>query len=58
MLFMNVEAKVPTRQILAARDEPGAQKVLSAKIWDLCVSLSGMFTNDELPLVKASHLGR
>ena len=39
VLFMNAEAEVLTRQIMAARAEAGAQEVLPVEIRDLCVSL-------------------
>lgn len=47
VLFMNAEAEMLTRQIMAARAEAGVQEVLPAEIRDLCVSLRNVLEHDD-----------
>lgn len=55
VLFMNAEAEVLTRQIMAARTEAGAQEVLPAEIRDLCVSLRNVLELDDPAYSEGQH---
>jgi len=55
VLFMNAEAEVLTRQIMAVRAEAGAQEVLPSEIRDLCVSLRNALEHDDQEDSKGQH---
>ncbi len=55
VLFMNAEAEVLSRQIMAARYEAGAQEVLPTEILDLCVSLRNLLENEDQENSEGQH---
>ena len=55
VLFMNAEAEVLTRQIMAARAEAGVQEVLPVEIRDLCVSLRNALDLDDQEHAEGQH---
>ncbi len=55
VLFMNAEAEVLSRQIMATRCEAGAQEVLPVEILDLCVSLRIVIENEDQKISEGQH---
>jgi DNA-binding CsgD family transcriptional regulator len=55
ILFMNTEAELLNQQILAARNEAGAQEVLPIEILDLCVSLRTLLKHENPVNFEGQH---